>query len=97
MHSPSLKANVAVGISIACVAYALSLGLQRRFPPIREALELTLADGIKPTYYLRVVIAVTIGFVAATLTPRRAVSEEALAWGMTFAICVSVVLISAFP
>jgi hypothetical protein len=88
---------VAVASSVACFAYGMSLALQRAFPSIRDALTLSLAEGLKPTYYLRVLMALFVGALSGFVFRKLAVSERRLAWGTAIAVGASIVLIVVFP
>ncbi len=93
----SRKAMTAVGVSAACLGYALSLPLQRITPAIRDILGITLAGGIHPTYYLRAGASLALGLAAAALTPRGPVVERRAALATALAIALSVLLVCAFP
>jgi hypothetical protein len=93
----SIKAKVATGVSTATLLYASSLGAQRLAPALRDALGLTLGDGITATYPLRVALSLTLGALAAVLGPRRHVPEVWLAWITALALAIGVVLICVFP
>jgi hypothetical protein len=97
VHGGSRKAIVATGVSVACLAYALSLALQRVFPSIEDVLGVALEGGIKPTYYLRVAMSLALGACAALLTPRGQVLERRIALATALAVAVSVLLICALP
>ena len=88
---------VAMGVSVSCLAYGASLALQRELPLIKSALALTVADGVQPTYYLRVVVSLAIGAVAATIGGRVAIPERYLAWATAISTATSVLLACAFP
>lgn len=88
---------VAIGVSLTCLVYAASLVVQRTAPALKDALALTLGDGVKPTYYLRVCMSLAVGAAGAALVPRRPIPEPWLAWGTAAAVCVSVAVICAFP
>jgi hypothetical protein len=96
-QAASLKPIVAVGVSVASLAYAGSLAVQRAVPALGEALTLTIGEGVRATYYLRVCMSLALGGAVAALAPRVAFPERWLAWGTAVAVGVSVVLICAFP
>jgi hypothetical protein len=100
-HDPpptvSRMAMVTTGVSVSCLAYGASLALQRELPFIKTALALTVADGARPTYYLRVVFSLAIGAVAAAIGGRLAISERYLAWATAISTATSVLLACAFP
>jgi hypothetical protein len=60
-------------------------------------LALTVADGVRPTYYLRVVVSLVAGAVAAAIGGRLSISESRLAWATAFSLATSVLLACAFP
>jgi hypothetical protein len=93
----SRKPGVALGVSVACLAYAGSLAVQRVFPPLADVLSLSIAEGVKPTYYLRVVLSLALGAVAGALAPRRPLPEARLAWATAIALVLSVIIICAVP
>jgi hypothetical protein len=82
---------------VACLAYAVSLPLQRGFPVLREALTVALGEDVSASYYLRVLTSLALGAMAAAVAPRRPLPEELLAWGVAGALGVSVILICLFP
>ncbi len=93
----SRKAMIAVGVSVACLVYAASLAVQREVPALKIWLGITLAGGIKPTYYLRSVVSVALGVVSGLVVPRGARSERWLALGTALAIGLSVLIVALVP
>jgi hypothetical protein len=93
----SVKAKVAVFVSLASLAYASSLALQRIVPALRDALAWPLPGGIAPTYFLRIALSAALGLSAALFVSRRPVSEARLAWITAVAVGASVVSICVFP
>jgi hypothetical protein len=93
----SHKPGVTLGVSVACLVYAASLPMQRMFPGLKDVLTLSLSEGVKPTYYLRVTVSLSLGATAAMLAPRRPQPEAWMAWEAAVAVAVSVLLICAFP
>ena len=88
---------VAIGVSVACLTYAGTLAVQRAAPALKEALALSLGEGVRATYYLRVCLSLAVGVAVAALAPRRPLPERPLAWATAVAVGVSVALICAFP
>ncbi len=93
----SRKLAVVVGVSVACLVYAASLVVQRKVPELKEWLGISLAGGIKPTYYLRGGMSLVAGALAGLVTPRGPRSERSLAWFLAVAVAIAAVLIVAFP
>jgi hypothetical protein len=91
------KPRVAVFVGVACLVYAMSLPLQRALPGLKDALGLPIAEGIRPTYYLRVAMSLLAGAALAALTPGRPRSERLLAWGTAAAVVAAAAVICAVP
>ena len=97
LPSVSSKAAIGVGVAASSLAYAASLVVQRVFPPLKEALALSLGGGVAPTYYLRVAASLTLGLAMGAIARKWPVREASLAWGTGLSIALSVVIICAFP
>ena len=67
------------------------------FPEIKQALAISLAGGLTPTYYLRVAASLLVGLALGAVTPKRAVDDARLAWATGAAILESTILVCAFP
>lgn len=93
----SRKLAVVVGVSVACLVYAMSLVVQRFVPELKDWLGIALAGGVKPTYYLRVAMSLVVGSLAGLATPRGPRSERALAWFLAIVIGIAAVMIVACP
>lgn len=88
---------VAFGVSAACLVYGASLALQQSFPALKSALAITLAEGMRPTYYLRVLLSLLVGVLVAAIAWRHSVPETRLAWLTAVSAALSVFLACAFP
>jgi len=90
------RSMVACGVSAACLVYAISLSLQRVVPAIKTALTLSLAENVEPAFYLRVVMSLAAGALAALLAPST-LSERVLAWGTSLVMGMATLLVCLFP
>jgi hypothetical protein len=94
--------GVALGVSVACLAYSGSLVLQVCVPSAGDFLSVDLGNGVRATYYLRGVCSVAAGMlvalIAAVATTRRVhVSERSIARLTAVAVALSALLIVMFP
>ncbi len=87
---------VAVFASVACLAYAISLALQRIVPAIAPALAIALDGGVKPTYYLRTGLSLALGGITGLLARGLKGPERTLAWATGLVLVLSVGLICVF-
>lgn len=94
---PTGRKVVALGVSAAILVYSCSLVVQRAIPAVKDALAVAVMNGVKATYYVRVVVSLLLGAVAALIGPRCPVSERVLAVGTAIAIAIGVALVCAFP
>ena len=93
---PPGRMAVALGVSAAILVYSGSLAVQRAVPAVKDALAVTVMNGVKATYYVRVIVSILIGAVVALVGPRHPISERVLAVGTAIAIGISVSLVCAF-
>lgn len=92
--------TMAFGVVVACLAYAGSLALQVRFPAVRQFLALDLGPGVRPTYYLRVVMSLGAGVLAEALATGvrwRWFGEEAVAWVTGVLVGVAAIVAVLYP
>ena len=91
----SRKAAVALAVSVACLVYAASLLLQRALPELKDWLGIALPGGVRPTYYLRVLVSLLAGAIPLVAVPRGPRSERALAWitGVSVAVAVAILVL----
>jgi hypothetical protein len=94
--------GVALGVSVACLAYSGSLVVQACVPSVGNFLSVDLGDGVRATYYMRGACSVAAGMLVALITamavrgPVR-VPERTIAGLTGLVIAVSVLLVALFP
>lgn len=81
----------------ASLSYSASLAVERIYPPLKEALAISLGEGVEPTYYLRVAASLVIGLAVAAMAPKRSIGDAALAWATGAALLLCGILICLFP